>query len=45
MKTLGLIAAVFYLTLTAVTQMLLHQGGDPLHHLARSGPPRLLASR
>ncbi len=39
MRTLALVAAVFYLALTAVTEALLRRGGAPLELLARAAPP------
>lgn len=43
MKTLGLIAAVFYLGLTVLTQTLMHQGGAPLGKLAAPKAQTLFA--
>ncbi|MBI3184525.1 MAG: hypothetical protein HYZ28_20510 [Myxococcales bacterium] len=42
MKTLALLAAVFYLALAAATEALLWRGGEPLRLLAQSGPPAYL---
>ena len=44
MKTLGLIAVVFYLVLTAATQLLLGVGGHPLEALARGEARPVLAA-
>ncbi len=45
MKTLGILAAVFYLSLTAATQLLFEVGGHPLDTLAKGAPHPVLADR
>ena len=45
MRTLGLLAVMFYLVLTALTHVLLQVGGHPLETLAKGEPRREIIAR